>query len=73
MARKITLSAVNSELRLKNSGITIRVHDPDDQQRSGRLRIGRAKIVWTPRYKHAGGKKEVVKKWEDLIDFLLRR
>jgi len=71
MARRVSLSAVNSELRLANTGITIKVDD-DDFQRSGRLRIGKAKIVWTPAVKGAkiGGSRSATKTWEQFIDFL---
>jgi len=65
MARRVSLSAVNSELRLANNGVTIKVDD-DAPERSGRLRIGRAKIVWTPKFKQIG----FGKTWEQLIDFL---
>ena len=65
MARKVTLSAVNSELRLANTGITIKVED-DDPERSGRFKIGKAKVMWTPKFRQIGSEKT----WEELIDFI---
>jgi len=71
MARKVSLIAVNSELRLANNGVTIRV-DSDDPQSSGRLRVGKAKIVWTPAIRGAriGGSRSITITWEKLIEFL---
>jgi hypothetical protein len=67
MDRKITLSAVNSELRLRTNGITLTVRDPNDQQRSGRLRIGKGIIEWTPKFKQLPKGR---KNWDQLIEFL---
>jgi hypothetical protein len=65
VARKITLSAINNELRLATQGITIRV-DGDKPDTSGRLRIGKAKIIWTPKFKQIPREKT----WDELIVFL---
>lgn len=67
MTRKVTLSGVNSELRIATAGISINVVD-DVRERSGRLRIGKAKIAWKPKYKQI----EVEKTWAQLIDFFTR-
>ncbi len=67
MARRVTLSGVNSELRIANAGISINVVD-DIPERTGRLRIGKAKIAWKPKYKQI----EVEKTWTQLIDFFIR-
>jgi hypothetical protein len=67
-AKKVVLSAINSELRLRNSAITIRVLDPDDPQHTGRLRIGRATLKWVPKFK---ARPRGEKKWEELIDFMM--
>jgi hypothetical protein len=67
--RRVVLSSINSELRLKNTGITINVVDPDPNL-SGRLRIGRATLQWFPKYKkNAKGEKN----WEDFIAFILSK
>jgi len=65
-ARKVSLSALSAELPLGYNGITIKVKDDNDPQRSGKLRIGRA-IYWTTAGK---GRRPVKKTWEQLIDFL---
>lgn len=65
MARRVSLSAVNSELKLANSGMTIKVED-DNPEKSGRLRIGRATIAWTSKFKQIPHEKT----WDQLIDFL---
>ncbi len=70
MARRVSLSGVNSQLGIATSGITISVVD-DDDERTGRLRIGKAKIVWTPKYKKRGGGAEKVKSWDELIAFFM--
>lgn len=49
------------------NGISINVV-VDVPERSGRLRIGRSKIAWKPKYKHI----EVEKTWAQLIDFFAR-
>ena len=38
--RRVVLSAINSELRLRTSGVTIRVND-NDPEKSGSLESGR--------------------------------
>ena len=67
MARRVTLSAVNSELRLANTGITIRIDD-EEPERSGRFKIGKAKIKWTPKFKQSGFEKT----WDEVIDFFMK-
>ena len=70
MARKVTINAINSELRLATNGITLRVED--DSGVSGRLRIGKATVSWTPRGKGnvIGGRNTRSKTWAQLVHFL---
>jgi hypothetical protein len=68
LTRKVSLSAINSELKLANSSMTIRVQDSDDSK-SGRLRIGRATITWTPKFKRTPRSE---KTWDQFINFFLR-
>jgi len=70
MGRRVTLSAVNSQLGIATAGITISVVD-DAPERTGRLRIGKAKIVWTPKFKKRGRGGEKAKSWDELIDFFM--
>ena len=74
VVKKVVLNAINSELRLKNNGVTIRVVDPNDSNKSGRLTIGKATIWWTPSIKGAKirGRLSKSKRWEELIDFFMR-
>jgi hypothetical protein len=67
--KRVVLSAINSELRLRTSGVTIRVND-NDPEKSGRLRIGKAKVQWIP-FRKSTSKGE--KTWEDLIDFIMKK
>jgi hypothetical protein len=68
---KVAIKAINSELKFKTHGITIKVDEPGEQKHSGRLTIGKAKILWTPSGKgiRIGGPQTTEKTWEELIDF----
>ncbi len=68
MPRKVALAEINSELRIKTSGITIRLKDGLPRY-SGRLRIGKANLVWTPKFKQIDGPNNHTKTWEELIEF----
>ena len=63
MPRKLTLSATQIELRLANTGMTIRVED-DQGDRSGRLQVSKTGLRWTPKYKWHGGPQSVRIAWE---------
>jgi len=69
MAKKVSLMAVNSELRLANNGITIRIVD-DQRERNGRLRIGRAIIEWKPTPGPGRPSRPFKKTWDQIIDFM---
>jgi len=71
---KVAIKAINSELKFRNRGITIAVDESGNPKLSGRLTIGKAKILWTPSGKgiRIKGSKTVEKTWEELIDFFTR-
>jgi len=68
MRRQVVLDTMDSELRLRTSGVTIRILRPNDPPHIGRLRIGEAGIKWIP-YRKWNPRGE--KSWEDLIDFIV--
>lgn len=67
MPRKVTLEGIQRGVQLGNRGVIIKVDDPDNPQKSGRLRVGK-RVFWKP----AGPRyKEREKNWEELIDFFM--
>lgn len=67
MPRKVTLDRIEKGIRLGNNGVTIRVDDPDNPGKSGKLRVGR-RVFWRPAGK---GQIERAENWEDVVDFFM--
>ena len=67
MARKVTLDGIQRGVELGYRGVTIKVDDPHNPEKSGRLRVGR-RLFWRPAGK---GQKEKERTWEDLIGFFM--
>ena len=58
MVKKLTLSARQIELRLANTGMTIKVED-EQEGLSGRLRISKTGLRWTPKHAWSSGPRTV--------------
>ena len=65
MTKKLMLNAKQIELRLANTGMTIRVEDDDDEY-CGRLQISKVGLRWTPKYAWKDGPRTVLLTWDDL-------
>lgn len=65
MGKQFVLSARNIELRLANTGVTIRLED-ENPDRSGKLQVSKMGITWTPKYARAPGPRSVRIPWEDV-------
>jgi len=72
MAKHFSLSARNLELRLANTGVTIHMEDTTDQNLSGKLRVTKTGLTWTPKRKWEVGPRSIRITWDDVPDVFAR-